>query len=218
VSAQITRTLHRPGLRVGLCSIVALTVALAPTACDSSAPRVTHAPTATPTSAPHPTVPPASTEGWAIYTDKRFHFQAPIPPGWKAKAYTAYECPQGGDGAYIVGFFPPDLYPDAPSAIPSEYPFGKIHEYMDIYLPLCSTGEEATPNPNRPAPEPGGILIGATRAPYYVYDIAEWIQRVTSADFGGQAYIFAFLTMPQDKGLHDLPLFHGMLAGFKYLG
>jgi hypothetical protein len=89
---------------------------------------------------------------------------------------------------------------------------------MDIYLPLCATGEEAFPNPNRPAAEPGGILIGAIRAPYYVYDFAEWIQRVTSANFGGQTYLFNCDTMPQDKGLRDLPLFHGMLAGFKYLG
>jgi hypothetical protein len=147
------------------------------------------APTATVT--PHPTVIPASTVGWVIYTDNRFHFQVPIPPGWKAKAYTAYECPQGGDGAYIVGFFPPDLYPDAPGAIPSDYPFGKIHEYIDIYLWLCPALEGA-PNPNSSAPEPGGILTGGIRALYYVYDIAEWIQRVTSAKFGGQTYLFNF--------------------------
>jgi len=211
--AAVNTRRHVPALILLSC-IVALTLS----ACDNSnPPRAPGAPTATLTT-PHPAVQPASTEGWAIYTAQQFHFQAPIPPGWKARAYTAYECPQGGDGAYIVGFFPPDLYRDAPGAIPSEYPFGKIHEYMDIYLPLCSTGEEGTPNPNQSPPEPGGILIGATRAPYYVHDGYEWISRYTNAEFGGQAYIFDFEAMPQDKGLHDLPLFHGMLAGFRYLG
>jgi hypothetical protein len=201
------------------CFLVALTaLAALLTARDSgvaaSGQTQKIAPTATVT--PHPTVLPAPTVGWAIATDTRFQFQAPIPPGWKAEAYTAYASPQGGDGACVIGFFPPDLYPDAPAATPSEYPFGTTHEYMDIHLPLCSPGEEATPN--RPAAEPGGILIGATHAPYYVYDIAEWIQRVTRAKFGGQTYPFIFDTMPQDKGLRDLPLFHGALAGFKYLG
>lgn len=211
MSTQITRTLHRPGLRVGLCSIVALTVALALAACDSSAPRVTHAPTATLTVTPRPTVLPASTAGWAIYTDQRFHFQAPIPPGWKVKAYTTIQCPQGGDGNYVVGFYPPDV------GVPPDNPF-RVREHMHIYLPLCPTGEEGTPNPNQPPPEPGGILIGATRAPYYAPDGGGWIQRYTVASFGGQAYIFDFDAMPQDKGLRDVPLFHGMLAGFKYLG
>jgi hypothetical protein len=203
--------MHRRGLHIGLCSIVALTVAFMLTACDSSAPSVTHVPTTTPTAMPHPTVLPASTAGWAIYTDQRFHFQAPIPPGWEIKAYTTIQCVQGGDGNYVVGFFPPDV------GVPVDDPF-RVREHMQIYLALCPTDEEATPDPTRPAPEPGGILIGATRAPYYVHDGYEWISRYTSAKFGGQAYLFNFDAMPQDKGLRDLPLFHGMLAGFKYLG
>lgn len=117
--AAVNTRRHVPALILLSC-IVALTLS----ACDNSnPPRAPGAPTATLTT-PHPAVQPASTEGWAIYTAQRFHFQAPIPPGWKARAYTSYECPQGGDGAYIVGFFPPDLYRDAPGAIPSEYPFG----------------------------------------------------------------------------------------------
>jgi hypothetical protein len=219
VSRHITRSLNGPGLHIGLCSIVALTLALALTACDSSVPRVPYAPTVTLTVTPHPTVLPASTEGWAIYTDQRFHFQAPIPPGWKAKAYTApWDCPQGGESDYIVGFFPPDMYPDAPGTIPTEYPFGKIHEFIDIYLPLCSSSQEAPLNPYHITPEPGGILIGATHAPYYVHDNTDWISRYTNADFGGQTYIFDIEVTPQDKGLRDVPLFHGMLAGFEYLG
>jgi hypothetical protein len=174
---------------------------------------VTHAPTTTPTAtpAPHPTVLPASTEGWAIYMDKRFHFQAPIPPGWEVKAYTTIQCVQGGDGNYVVGFFPPDV------GVPEDDPF-RVRESIDIYLALCPPDEEPTPNPDRTVPEPGGILIGTTRAPYYVHDGYEWISRYTSTIFGGQAYLFNFDAMPQDKGLRDLSLFHGMLAGFKYLG
>jgi hypothetical protein len=160
---------------------------------------------------PHPTVQPASTEGWAIYTDKRFHFQTPIPPGWEVKAYTTIQCPQGGDGNYVVGFFPPDV------GVPADNPF-RVREHMHIYLPLCPTAAERTPNPYHLTSEPGGILIGVTRAPYYVHDNADWTSRYTNADFGGQPYIFDFEAMPQDKGLRDLPLFHGMLAGFKYLG
>ncbi|HEY7019624.1 MAG TPA: hypothetical protein VH349_00810 [Ktedonobacterales bacterium] len=160
---------------------------------------------------PHPTVLPASTEGWAIYTDRRFHFQAPIPPGWQAKAYTTFQCVQGGDGNYVVGFFPPDV------GVPADDPF-RAREHMQIYLALCPPNEESTPNPDRPVPEPGGILIGTTRAPYYVHDVDEWISRYTNTEFGGQTHLFNFDAMPQDKGLRDLPLFHGMLAGFKYLG
>ncbi len=133
---QPVRILHRAGIVFGFCCIVALAACGPGVATGGQTQKAT--PTATVT--PHPTVQPASTDGWAIYTDKRFHFQIPIPHGWKAKAYTAYECPQGGDGAYIVGFFPPDIYPDAPGAIPADYPFGKIHESMAIYLPLCPTG------------------------------------------------------------------------------
>jgi hypothetical protein len=73
--------------------------------------------------------------------------------------------------------------------------------------------KKAPPDPNRPAPEPGGI-----RAPYHVRVGYEWISRSTTADFGGQLYLLNIDAMPQDKGLRDLPLFHGMLAGFKYLG
>jgi hypothetical protein len=200
-------------------------LALLLTACSPDAPagRQTQKASPTATVTPHPTVQPASTEGWAIYTDQRFRFQIPIPPKWKAKAYTApWTCPQGGDSDYIVGFFPPDIYPDAPRAIPTDYPFGKIHEVIDIYLPLCPNSEEGTPNANRPTPEPGGVLIGSTRAPYYVHDNvhdnADWISRYTNAAFGEQAYIFNFDVTPQDKGLRDVPLFHGMLAGFKYTG
>jgi hypothetical protein len=136
-----------------------------------------------------------------------------------ARAYTApWPCPQGGKSDYIVGFFPTDLYPDAPGAIPTEYPFGKIHEYMRIYLPLCPSSDELAPNPYHSPPEPGGILIGATHAPYYVHDGADWISRYTNADFGGQTYIFDIEVTPQDKGVRDVPLFHGMLANFKYSG
>jgi hypothetical protein len=215
---------HRCGARHPKRSLTYISVALAIlalllTACGPDAPagRQTQKASPTATLAQHPTVLPASTAGWATYSDNRFHFQVPVPPSWKAQAYTAYECPQGGDGAYIVGFFPPDIYPDAPGAIPSAYPFGKIHEFIDIYLSLCPA-LEGTPNPNRPAPEPGGILTGGIRAPYYVYDGYEWISRVANPDFGGQAYLFNYNAMPQDKGLRDLLLFHGMLAGFKYPG
>ena len=196
-----------------VCFLVSLTaLALLLTACGSGAAANGQPQKATPTLTPHPTVLPASTEGWAVYTDKRFHFQAPIPPGWQAKVYTTFQCVQGGDGNYVVGFFPPDV------GVPVDDPF-RVRESIDIYLPLCPASEEkSTPNPNQPTPEPGGILIGSIRAPYYVQDISEWIQRYTGASFGGQAYSFAFDAMPQDKGLRDLPLFHGMLAGFKYLG
>jgi hypothetical protein len=90
------RILNHAGMLFGLCCIVALA------GCDSGATAGGQTQKATATVTPYPTVQPASTNGWAIYTDKRFHFQAQIPPGWKAMAYTAYECPQGGDGAYIA--------------------------------------------------------------------------------------------------------------------
>jgi hypothetical protein len=195
-----------------VCFLMALTaLALPLTACGAGAAANAQTQKATPTLTPHPTVLPASTLGWAIYTDKRFHFQVLIPPGWQAKAYTTFECVQGGDGNYVVGFFPPDV------GVPVDDPF-RVRESIAIYLPLCPPDEEPTPNPDRPVPEPGGILIGTTRAPYYVHDGYEWISRYTSTKFGGQAYLFNFDAMPQDKGLRDLPLFHGMLAGFKYLG
>jgi hypothetical protein len=89
---------------------------------------------------------------------------------------------------------------------------------MHIYLPLCPSGEEGTPNPHRSAPEPGGVLIGTTRASYHAQDGYEWISRYTSAKFGGQTHLFNFDAVPQDKGLRDLPHFHRMLASFKYTG
>src|SRR5262249_20187296 len=137
--------------------------------------------------------------------------RVPIPPGWVVRSYSAYECQGGGAGVYAVGLFPPDVY------VPPEYPWGKIHEFMKIYLPLCPLFAEVV-TADRPAPEPGGIQVGATRVPCYVSDGYEWISRYAYASFGGQAYLFDFGAMPQDKGLRYLPLFHGLLAGFTYAG
>jgi hypothetical protein len=121
---------HMCGARHPKRSLTSISVALAVlalllTACGPDAPAGKQTQKASPTAtlAPHPTVQPASTEGWAIYTDSRFHFQAPIPPGWEVKAYTTIQCPQGGDGNYVVGFFPPDVGVPAETTVLQNLPF-----------------------------------------------------------------------------------------------
>jgi hypothetical protein len=166
--------------------------------------------TPTATQAPHPTVLPASTTGWAIYSDQRFHFQAPIPPGWTVRSYVDQDIAPYGECNYIVTFFPPGVTPPDERSLQS-------HEYIEIIVGLNCAAIDPLKNPNW-TPEPKGIMIDGVEALHVVADGADWTDRWAFATFGGHRYAFTLGVTPQEKGQPDLPLFYGMLAGFNYTG
>lgn len=148
---------------------------------------------------------PVSTHGWPVYKDARFHFEFPIPPGWRAGSFTD---DSGND--YIVQIFPPA----------STTPIGLAGlgdpEHFSISVLLAGPTGTYAGDPNWRV-EPGSISISGVKTTLYDRTTPDCTQvnRGATADLGQHHFTFFMVSLPS-KQKADSALFESILQSFKY--
>jgi hypothetical protein len=159
-----------------------------------------------------PIVKAASITGWTVYSDPRFPFEVPQPPGWRASVF--YDIDHSGvtgPCAYTVYFFPPGSTATGQLLIETH-----VIEYILVRVMLNCSRFDPSANQYLVA-ESSPISFGGQPSTLYDNDGYEWVERVTVADFGGHQWGFNYGSRSSENYAH-LALYLAMVQSFRYLG
>ncbi len=162
-----------------------------------------------------PRVPAASTAGWATYRDPQFALQVPLPPGWRAGAFTTST--PGGPTYYIVQFFPPQS-----QGQPGLGAVEKEPELIQITVMTAPPYTTVAGNPSWFA-EASPVSIGGTPSTLYDrYNSGEEVSLSAGLMHGALQFTFNLNVMFVNYSVEldpaevnrDTSLYLGMMQGF----
>ncbi len=164
------------------------------------------------------TVTAAATNGWATYTDSYVGFQVPLPPGWRAGAFTS--ATSSGSAQYIVQFFPPQSH-----GTPSAGAAAMEPELIQITVVSAPPHISVADNPHW-IPVVNPVAIGNT--PSTMYELmpssGSEVNLIAATKRGAMQFVFNFhILSPQASTTLDtarlnsaVSLYLGMLQGFRF--
>lgn len=154
--------------------------------------------------------------GWRSYHDGRFHFQAPVAPGWHTMSLADWHTmtrSTGGPGDYCdergVALLPPDLQ--------STRAMGQYHpRSITVGTQDHCPALELTYDPTWIA-EPTRVMVSGVPVTVYVQHMSSLEYQAATVAFDQRQFIFTLSTFDAD-GKADTAIFHRVLQGFKYTG